>query len=120
MVADVEKLESVLNEAGKTLLHEIGGADADPTVIKCLGPISSRIWKFTPDGFAGKITAELWDIAGAELLEISDKAPRTEASALAERLKNLVPESKARQLDTSKTRFALELFAPDFQKKVQD
>jgi hypothetical protein len=37
---------------------------------------------------------------------------------LAERLKNLVPESKARQLDTSKTRFALELFVPESQKKV--
>ena len=106
------KLESVLNEAGKTLLHEIGGAEADPTVIKCLGPIRSRIWKFAPDGFAGKITAELWDVGGAQLLEISDKAPRTEAPALAERLKNLVPESKARQLDTSKTRFALGLFVP--------
>ena len=120
VVTDVGKLESVLNEAGKTLLHEIGGAEADPTVIKCLGPIRSRIWKFTPDGFAGKITAELWDVAGAQLLEISDKTPRTEASALAERLKNLVPESKARQLDTSKTRFALELFGPESQKKIQD
>jgi hypothetical protein len=100
------------------LLHEIRDAEADPTVIKCLGPIRSRIWKFTPQGFAGKITAELWDVAGAQLLEISDKTLRSEASALAERLKNLVPESKARQLDTSKTRFALELFVPESQKKV--
>ena len=113
LVMDVGKLESVLNEAGKTLLHEIGGAEADPAVIKCLGPIRSRIWKFKPEGFAGKITAELWDVAGAQLLEISDKAPRIEAPALAERLKNLVPQSKARQLDTSKTRFALKLFAPE-------
>ena len=120
VVTDVGKLESVLNEAGKTLLREIGHAEADPTLIKCLGPIRSRIWKFKPDGFAGKITAELWDVAGAQLLEISDKAPRSEASTLAERLKNLVPESKARQLDTSKTRFALELFVPELQKKVQD
>ena len=51
-------------------------------------------------------------VGGAQLLEISDKAPRTEAPALAERLKNLVPESKARQLNTSKTRFALGLFVP--------
>src|SRR5207248_4773558 len=105
VVTDVAKLESVLNEAGKTLLHEVGGAEADFTVIKCLGPIRSRIWKFTPQGFAGKITAELWDVAGGQLLEVSDKTPRTEASALAEALKNLVPESKARQLDPSKTRF---------------
>jgi hypothetical protein len=118
VLTDVGKLESVLNEAGIMLLHEIRDAEADPTVIKCLGPIRSRIWKFTPQGFAGKITAELWDFAGAQLLEISDKAPRSEASALAERLKNLVPESKARQLDTSKTRFALELFVPESQKKV--
>jgi hypothetical protein len=119
VVTDVGKLESVLNEAGITLLHEkIRAAEADPTVIKCLGPIRSRIWKFTPQGFAGKIIAELWDVAGAQLLEISDKTPRTEASALAEALKNLVPESKARQLDTSKTRFALELLVPEFQKKV--
>ena len=111
VVTDVGKLESVLNEAGKTLLREIGGPESDPSVVKCLGPIRSRIWKFKPDGFAGKITAELWDVAGNQLLEISDKALRAEASALAERLKNLVPESKARQLDTSKTRFALELFA---------
>jgi hypothetical protein len=120
VVTDVGKLESVLNEVGKTLFRETGGAEADPAVIKCLGPIRSRIWKFKPDGFAGKITAELWDVAGAQLLEISDKAPRTEASALAERLKNIVPESKARQLDTSKTRFALELFVPESQKKVED
>ena len=112
VVTDVEKLESVLNEAGITLLHEIGGAEADPAVIKCLGPIRSRIWKFKLDGFTGKITAELWDVAGAQLLEISDKAFRTEASAVAEPLKNLMHESKARQLDTSKTRFALELLVP--------
>jgi hypothetical protein len=114
LVTDVGKLESVLNEAGKTLLHEIGGAEADPTMIKCaFGPIRSRIWKLQPDGFTGKITAELWDVAGAQLLEISDKTPRIEASALVERLKNLVPQSKARQLNTSKTRFALKLFAPE-------
>jgi hypothetical protein len=105
-VADPQKVESVLNGAGQTLLHEIGG---DPTEIKCLGPIRSRIWKLKPDGFAGKITAELWDVAGAQLLEISDKPPRAEASALAVQLKELVPELKARQLDTSKTRFALQL-----------
>src|SRR6266478_7521074 len=63
VMTDVGKLESVLNEAGKTLLYEIGGAEADPTVIKCLGPIRSRIWKFKPDRFAGKLTAELWDVA---------------------------------------------------------
>jgi hypothetical protein len=120
VLTDVGKLQSVLNEAGKTLLREMGGAEADSPVVKCLGPIRSRIWKFTPQGFAGKITAELWDVAGAQLLEISDKTPRSEASALAEALKNLVPESKARQLNTSKTRFALELFMPEFQKKVQD
>ena len=85
-------------------------------MVKCPGPIRSRIWKFQPDGFSGKITAELWDVAGAQLLEISDKAPRIEASALAERLKNLVPEFKARQLDTSKTRFALELLVPGVSK----
>jgi hypothetical protein len=119
-VTDVGKLKSVLNEVGKTLLREMGGAEADPTAVKCLGPIRSRIWKFQPDGFSGKITVELWDVAGAQLLEISDKVPRIEASALAERLKNLVPESEARQLDTSKTRFALELFVPEFQKKIQD
>jgi hypothetical protein len=109
VVTNAGKLESVLNEAGKTLLHEMSGAETNPTVVKCLGPIRSRIWKLKPDEFKGKITAELWDVAGAQLLEISDKAPRSEALALAERLKNLVPESKARQLDTSKTRFALDL-----------
>jgi hypothetical protein len=82
-------------------------------MIKCLGPIRSRIWKFKPDGFAGKISAELWDVAGAQLLEISDKALRTEAPALADRLKSLVPASTARQLDTSKTRFALKLLMPE-------
>jgi hypothetical protein len=87
-------------------------------VIKCLGPIRSRIWKFQPNGFAGKITAELWDVAGAQLLEISDKVPRIEADALVEQLKNLVPTDKARQLATSKTRFALKLFVPDSQKKI--
>jgi hypothetical protein len=43
VVTDVGKLESVLNEAGKRLLCEMGGAEADPTVLKCLGPIRSRI-----------------------------------------------------------------------------
>jgi hypothetical protein len=119
-VTDAGKLQTVLDETGKTLLREVGGAEADPTVLKCLGPIRSRIWKFQPDGFAGKITAELWDVAGAQLLEISDKAPRIESSALADRLKNLVPESKARQLDTSKTRFALEFFVPELQKNLHD
>jgi hypothetical protein len=118
VVTDVGKLESVLNEPGKTLFREMSGAEADPTVVKCFGPIRSQIWKFKPDGFTGKITAELWDVAGAQLLEISNKALRSEASALAERLKNLVPESKARQLDTSKTRFALELLVPEFQKDL--
>jgi hypothetical protein len=107
-VADPQKVESVFDQAGQTLFHEIGGAEAGPTEIKCLGPIRSRIWKLKPDGFAGKITAELWDVAGAQLLEISDKAPRAEASALAVQLKKLVPEAKARQLDTSKTLFALQ------------
>ncbi len=107
-VTDPQKVESALNEASRTLFHEIGGAEASPTEIKCLGPIRSRIWKLEPDGFAGKITAELWDVAGVQLLEISDKAPRAEASALAVQLKKLVPEAKARQLDTSKTRFALQ------------
>jgi hypothetical protein len=107
-VADPQRVESVFDEAGQTLFREIGAAEASPTEIKCLGPIRSRIWKLKPEGFAGKITAELWDVVGAQLLEISDKAPRAEASALAAQLKKLVPETKARQLDTSKTRFALQ------------
>src|SRR4030095_2322011 len=105
-------VESVFDEAGQTLFRELGGADADTAGIICLGPIRSRSWKLKPDGFAEKITAELWDVAGAQLLEISDKAPRAEASALAERLKKLVPEPEARQLDTSKTRFALQVIRP--------
>ena len=112
VVADSQNLESALDEASQILLHEIGGAKAGPTEIKCLGPIRSRIWKLKPEGFAGKITAELWDVTGAQLLEISDKAPRAEAPALAVQLKKLVPEAKARQLDTSKTRFALESIHP--------
>jgi hypothetical protein len=111
-VADPQKVESVLNAASQTLLHEIRGAEGDSTQIICLGPIRSRIWKLEPDGFVGKITAELWDVAGVQLLEISDKAPRVEASALAVQLKKLVPEAKARQLDTSKTRFALQSIRP--------
>lgn len=107
-VADPLKVESIFDEAGQTLLHEIAGPEAGSAQIICLGPIRSRIWKLKPDGFAGKITAELWDVAGAQLLEISDKAPRAEASALAVQLKKLVPETTARQLDTSKTRFALQ------------
>jgi hypothetical protein len=111
VLTDAGKLVSVLNEAGKTLLREMGGTEADPAVLKCLGPIRAKIWKFQPAGFAGKITAELWDVAGAQMFEISDKAPRLEAPALGERLKNLVPDSTARRLDASKTRFALELLA---------
>ena len=101
-------MESVFDEAGQTLFRETGGADADSAGIICLGPIRSRSWKLKPEGFAGKITAQLWDVVGAQLLEISDKAARAEASALAAQLKKLVPETKARQLDTSKTRFALQ------------
>ena len=57
----------------------------DGQIVATQQGLRATIWKFTPDGFSGKITAELWDVAGAQLLEISDKAPRIEASALAER-----------------------------------
>jgi hypothetical protein len=77
--------------------------------LRRLGPIRSYIWKWKPKGFAGKITVELWEVAGQQLLEISDKAPRDRALKLAAQLKTLVPDTKARQLDGSKTRFALKL-----------
>ncbi len=41
VVTDLRKLEFVLNETGKTLFHKIGGAEADRTVIKCLGLLAN-------------------------------------------------------------------------------
>ena len=108
VVAGGKPLESVLDDAGRTLLREIGGAAADSIGIQSLGPIRSRSWKPKPAGFAGKITVELWDVAGTPLLELSDKVPRAEAPALAAQLMKLIAEMGVHQLDTSKTRFALE------------
>jgi hypothetical protein len=108
VVAGKRPFKSLLNSAGKTLLKELvkslGSGD-----LQRLGPIRSQIWKWKPNGFANKITAELWEVAGQRLLEISDKAPRNRASELAQQLKTLVPDDKARQLDGSKTGFALKV-----------
>jgi hypothetical protein len=110
ILAGDQELETVLDDTGKTLLREIKGAD--PAGITCLGPIRSRSWKLKPPGFSGKVTAELWDLADVSLLEISDKAPRAAAAALAAQLIGLLAGTDIRQLDSSKTRFALERLHP--------
>ena len=110
ILAGDQALETVLDDTGKTLLREIKGAD--PAGITCLGPIRSRSWKLKPPGFSGKVTAELWDLADVSLLEISDKAPRAAAAALAAQLIGLLAGTGIRQLDSSKTRFALERLHP--------
>ena len=106
IIAGTRALGTVLDGAGETLLRELGGAEA--TRIVCLGPIRSRSWKLKPKGFSGKITAELWDVAGEQLFELSDKTPHDDAPGLAAQLAELFADSDVRQLDTSKTRFALE------------
>jgi hypothetical protein len=103
-----QPFKSLLNSAGKKLLKELVKTLGSGNLQR-LGPIRSQIWKWTPNGLGGKITAELWEVAGQQLLEISDKAPRSRASELAQQFKTLVPDSKARQLDGSKTGFALKL-----------
>jgi hypothetical protein len=110
ILAGEQALETVLDDTGKTLLREIKGAD--PAVITCLEPIRSRSWKLEPPGFSGKVTAELWDLADVSLLEISDKAPRAAAAGLAAQLIGLLADTDIRQLDSSKTRFALEHLLP--------
>ncbi len=109
VVAGTRPFKSMLGQAGLTLLDELVGAEAGAS-IQCLGPVRSQIWKWKPNGFAGKITAELWEVAGHQLLEISDKAPRLESPALGKKLKMLAPE--VHQLNGSKTRFALERLRP--------
>src|SRR4029077_21214598 len=109
-IAGDQALEAVLDDTGKTLLREIKGADR--TGITCLGPIRSRSWKLKPAGFSGKVTAELRDLADVSLLEISDKVPRAAAAALAAQLIGLLTGTDIRQLDSSKTRFALERLHP--------
>jgi hypothetical protein len=110
IVAGKKPFAMALDEAGRALLQEMAGADAGKIVV--LGPIRSRTWKLKPDGFDGKISAELWDVAGTQLLEVSDKTPRDGAGVLAGKLSKLFQGSGVRQLATSKTGFALERLRP--------
>ncbi len=107
IAANAASLPDALDDAGRTLLQEIAGADAGKLTV--LGPIRARIWHFERDGFEDKISAELWDVAGKQLLEISDKKKREKAGMLKDRLSRLFEGTAIRQLATSKTFFALTL-----------
>jgi hypothetical protein len=103
-----ESVEGLLDAPGRTLFHELGAAAVPPASILRLGPIRSRTWKLKPEGFSSKITAELWDVAGTSLFELSDKVPPSGAAQLEAQLVALAASLGLRQLATSKTRFALE------------
>lgn len=79
-----------------------------------LGPITILKLKFSPQGYDGRMVAELWFYPdGSRILELSTKAPTTEAFEVAARARHFLAE---RGIDLSgeqqtKTKTALEFFA---------
>lgn len=79
-----------------------------------LGPITLLKLKFSPEGYSGGMTAELWFYPdGSRILELSTKAATTKALEVAARARHFLAE---RGIDLSgeqqtKTKTALEFFA---------
>lgn len=79
-----------------------------------LGPITILKLRFSPQGYAGRMVAELWFYPdGSRILELSTKAGTTEAFEVAARARHYLAE---RGIDLSgeqqtKTKTALEFFA---------
>ena len=80
--------------------------------VAVFGPIKAKKWKLNLPGIAGKLTAELWQAGGVELLEISDKKPRGEAPAFSDALAAFMETKTLTQLAGSKTLFALKNVKP--------
>jgi hypothetical protein len=102
-----ETPEALLDANGRMLFHEFGAGAVQRSILR-LGPIRSRSWKLQPEGFAGKLTAELWGVAGTSLFELSAKVLRSEAPEFEAKLVALAASLGLRPLAKSKTRFALE------------
>ena len=84
--------------------------------LSILGPVTVLKLKFTPQGYEGKLVAELWQYPdGSRILELSTKAATSEAFEVAARTRQFLEQ---RGVDLSgeqqtKTRTALEYFAAE-------
>jgi hypothetical protein len=112
VLAPGKSVEPLLEPNATTLLRELGGPAADPAGLLRLGPIRARTWKLKPATVSGKVTAELWELAGTSLFELSEKVKPADVPGLEKELLDLIKSLGFRQLPTSKARFALDVLRP--------
>ena len=105
-------LGSLFGPDAKTLLERAGFSFGD---LQYFGPIWAQVWKLKLPETNTTVTAELWHAGTKHLLEISDKKSRdgNKAADFAKELqKVMLDHAKVKQLEGSKTEFALQQFQP--------
>lgn len=101
-----ENLALLFSDDQKALVKEISKQEFDPASLRLFGPIAAEVWQWKEPAVDDKVSAELWNLAGQQIFELSRKTKahdlKTKAEAFAAAFDKRVavdpdPESKTRR-----------------------
>jgi hypothetical protein len=117
------ELERVYNDKQLEFLAEYAPVEVDLKAVKRLGPIQSFKWEPEVDAVGGRLDVEIWELPdGRRVLELSQRADGPDAEDAQKRLDAWLDDNgfARAQLQSSKTRLALEYFTGASQDPAQD
>jgi len=119
VVAGEKGIDKLFDEDQLAFVEEVGKVKIDFTKLVVLGPLEAAKWSFRDPGCPWPIVAELWRREdGAEMLELSVKAPVVHAAVVAAGFMAFLDEVGV-QRDTAqqaKTRWAIDYYIDKIQK----
>jgi hypothetical protein len=114
VAAGKERNGKLFTPEQEKFLEDTAGRNIDFDHVVMLGPLKAQRWDFVDPACPWPITAELWERAdGAQLMEISVKAPTAQAAAVMAGFMAFLTEVGAER-DTNqqaKTRWAMDFYA---------
>jgi hypothetical protein len=103
-----ENLAALFSDDQKAFFKEIRKAAFDPETLDVFGPIEADIWEWEDKDVKDKVSAELWNLAGKQIFEVSRKSKAKKLEAKANEFEAAFKERVAIDPDPeSKTRRAL-------------
>lgn len=114
VVAGKERKGKLFTSEQEKFLEDTAGRSIDFDTIAVLGPLKAQRWDFVDPACPWPITAELWQRTdGAQLMEISVKAPTVQAAAVMAGFMAFLAEVGAERDSNqqAKTRWAMDFYA---------